>query len=150
MTNIKFFTDSDIRQLSDSQVNPEPVTVEEQTARPEQQSPEQQITAPADNTQEMQARQGRNDGRTGRDGFDREQVAMLNNAESGQNGAGPQSDPEKSKPEQVKPKQKVYELKNDGQNTYSNAGVDTTGVTMLAILGALAAVTVFAKGYLFK
>ncbi len=70
----------------------------------------------------------------------REQVAMQNSSESVNVGAGPEA--------AQKPDQKAYEI--EPENKGKNAGGGAKGVTVFAILGAMALVAVFAKRYLLK
>ncbi|MFZ5639979.1 MAG: cobaltochelatase subunit CobN, partial [Bacillota bacterium] len=116
---------------------------EEQKADPEQQSPEQQPVKPAENAQKMSGQEGRQEIPFSSEGLSasgREQVAMQSSTESGNAGTGPEA--------AQKPNQKAYEI--EPENNGKSAGGGAKGVTVFAILGAMAIVAVFAKGYLFK
>jgi len=118
------------------------------TANPEQQLPEQQLVKSAENAQKISGQEGRQGSETqpslseGPSASGREQVAMQSSAESGDAGAGPEA---VQKPNQ---KAKAYEI--EPENKSKSAGGGAKGVTVFAILGAMALVAVFAKGYLLK
>jgi len=114
-------------------------------ANPEQQSTEPQPVKPAENAQKMSGQEGHQGGGTkpslseGPSTSGREQVAMQNSSESVNVGAGPEA--------AHKSKQKAYEIEPES-NSGSTGG--SKGVTIFGILGALAVVAVFAKGYMFR
>lgn len=116
---------------------------------PEQQLPEQQTVKSVENTRDISNQEGRQQGEGIRPSLGEElstsgteQVAMQQRAESANIGAGPEAEQKSYK------KAKAYEIEPENKGTNASGGAK--GVTVFAIIGTIALVAVFAKGYLLK